>query len=350
MGLYIGNNNNKINKIFINPSGEMKRVTSVWVNRVGMPAKVFSLNQSIDPSIDPDTIAPINEIGNWDYTLNENNDTITLNYWTNSYYKGNVIVYAHYKVGEKIYRTKLSNNDNKRSSRYMFCNARIYGSISFQSGIDTSDVTCMSYMFNQAVSDADSSIILDNLDTSHVTDMSSMFYNCNCYNCPIDVTPLNVSNVTNMGGMFSGYMGTTIIGLDKLDTGKVIDVSNMFSYCDNLKLINFIKYGSNLATMEYVFINCKKLTSVIFPKTFTTRQVSNYYQLFYGCSELTSLDLTSFATPSYQNKDEDWKMVYGMFGGADKLSTVYVDKDLWTVPRDSYGMFDTSSTAQFIYK
>ncbi len=46
MSMFI-QDNHKVNQIFINPYGEKKKVSSVWVNKDGIPTKVFSNTKSI---------------------------------------------------------------------------------------------------------------------------------------------------------------------------------------------------------------------------------------------------------------------------------------------------------------
>lgn len=351
MAIYI-DNQHRIKDIFINVNGQKKRIKSMWGDKNGVPTKVYQKKTSSDIEVDPETIAPINEIDNWDYTLNENNKVITLNYYKNTYSEQDVIVYANYNLDGQIYKTKLSNYNN--TNKYMFRNAKLYCNISFQHNIDTSDVIDMSYMFANAFS-ADTEKIgyginLENLDTSNVRNMSYMFEEYNCYYKPINISMLNTSNVTNMYGMFSGYLPETIIGLDQIETSKVTDVSYMFSFCRNLKTLNFIKYGGCLQTMEYTFCNCEKLTSLTFHNLFTTRQVTSYNHLFDHCIALTTLDLSSFSTPLYQNENDDWQMMYYMFYDMPKLTTIYVNKNSWTVPANSYGMIVDCGTSTLKYK
>ena len=67
---------------------------------------------------------------------------------------------------------------------------------------------------------------LTNLDTSNVTNMSSMF--CGSNLTILDLSNLDTSNVTNMSSMFYGSNLTTL-DLSNLDTSNVINMNRMFA-------------------------------------------------------------------------------------------------------------------------
>lgn len=68
------------------------------------------------------------------------------------------------------------------------------------SGLDTSKVTNMSYMFANCY--ALESLDLTGITTDNVTDMRYMFSECNNLK-KLDVSKFNTSNVTNMRNMFA---------------------------------------------------------------------------------------------------------------------------------------------------
>ncbi len=69
---------------------------------------------------------------------------------------------------------------------------------------------------------------LTNLDTSHVTDMASMFRGCKALNELTLGSHFQTGNVTDMSDMFSGCTSLSEIDLSGFDTGKVIDMTSMF--------------------------------------------------------------------------------------------------------------------------
>ena len=106
---------------------------------------------------------------------------------------------------------------------------------------------------------------IENVDTSHVVNMASLFdgmaYSSSTID--IDLSNWNTSKVTNMKYMFSyvGDVATTmnIRGISNFDTSKVIDMSHMFNNTGfsvqafDLDLSNWDT--SNVRTMESMFSN-----------------------------------------------------------------------------------------------
>ena len=116
MAIHI-NDHNKITDIFINVNGSKKRITHAWVHGIDSPKKVFGVSSIVD---DPYDVAPADAYNNWNYTLDDINNTITLNYYIGS--ETDVIVYASYVINNKQYKTKLSSNVIEIDHRipYMF--------------------------------------------------------------------------------------------------------------------------------------------------------------------------------------------------------------------------------------
>ncbi|NMB50669.1 MAG: BspA family leucine-rich repeat surface protein, partial [Bacteroidales bacterium] len=83
-------------------------------------------------------------------------------------------------------------------------------------------LTSCQNMFNNNTS---SSLELDYLDTSNVTNMRSMFNGSQA--TTLDLRSFDTSNVTNMQGMFYGSQATTL-DLSSFDTSNVTTVSGMF--------------------------------------------------------------------------------------------------------------------------
>lgn len=122
-------------------------------------------------------VAPASEISNWDYTLNNTNKTVTLNYYIGN--AANVTVYGAYEVNGQSYRTKFQSNLSNTSTNYMFKGNKTVQSIVFNEGIDTSTTTGMIDMFASCTSLA--SLDLSNLDTSNTTHMFTYHIHAHTY-------------------------------------------------------------------------------------------------------------------------------------------------------------------------
>ena len=102
-----------------------------------------------------------------------------------------------------------------------------------------------------------------------------------------------------------------------------------FANMKNLQSIKGINYlnTSVVTNMSFMFYGCTKLTSLDLSR-FNTSQVRTMYGMFNGCKGLTSLDLSSFNTS--QVTDMSF-----MFYSCNNLRTIYVG-DGWTTASVTY--------------
>lgn len=115
------------------------------------------------------------------------------------------------------------------------------------------------------------------LDWSNVESMENMFAGCPKLTKVEWGTP-NISKVTNMSGLFSGCSSMNNKGvalITALDTSKVTDMSYMFESCGTLTY-------ANLANLE-------------------TDSVTTMAGMFYGCNKITDFDLTGLKTDKVTN-------------------------------------------------
>ena len=84
-------------------------------------------------------------------------------------------------------------------------------------------------------------LIFKDVDTSKVTNMSNMFYDCRALTS-LDLSGWNTSKVTNMNSMFSNCSALTSLDLSGWDTSKVTTniFTNMFRGCSALKTIRMV--------------------------------------------------------------------------------------------------------------
>jgi surface protein len=164
-------------------------------------------------------------------------------------------------------------------------------------GLNTSNVTDMSSMFADCT--ALTSIDLSAYNTSNVTNMGNMFSNSGLTS--IDLTGFNTSKVTNMSGMFDRCGGLTSLDVSGLDTGEVTDMNSMFYNCGNLTSLTLTGLNTAKVTnMNSMFLGCSNLSSLDF-SSFNTSEVTDMASMFYLCSGLTGLDLSGFNTAKVTN-------------------------------------------------
>ena len=163
---------------------------------------------------------------------------------------------------------------------------------------DTSQVTGMRHMF--FCCDALVNLDLNKFDTSNVKDMNAMFSDCsNLTN--LNVSKFDTSKVTDMGSMFSGCSSLTSLDVSNFDTSQVTDMSSMFSSCGSLNSLDVSKFNtSRVTSMSNMFYSCSSLTSLNL-SNFNTGNVTDMSDMFQICSSLTSLNLSSFNTSQVIN-------------------------------------------------
>ena len=152
------------------------------------------------------------------------------------------------------------------------------------------------------------------LDTSGVTDMNSMFFDCSSLTS-LDVSGFDTANVTDMGNMFSSCATLTSLDLRGFNTANVTDMGCMFCDCSSITSLDVSGFDTTKVTgMTGMFFNCSSLTSLDL-SGFDTANVTNMYCMFYDCSSLTSLDLSSFDTSNVTDMNR-------MFGDCSSLTSL----------------------------
>ena len=111
----------------------------------------------------------------------------------------------------------------------------------------------------------------------------------------------------------------TITGLEYLNTWNVTDMGYMFYGCSALTSLDVTHFNTAKVTnMSYMFASCVALTSLDVTK-FNTANVTNMSGMFYSCKTLTSLDVSKFNTVNVTN-------MLQMFFGCSKLASLDVSK------------------------
>ena len=116
---------------------------------------------------------------------------------------------------------------------------------------NVSNVTNMEGLFNNCKK---FNCDLSKWDVSNVKDMSYMFYNCGNFDC--DLSNWDVSNVTNMYTMFEGCSKFKGKGLENWDVSKVESISYMFFDCINFDCDLSNWNVNNVKNMKRMFYNC----------------------------------------------------------------------------------------------
>ena len=108
-----------------------------------------------------------------------------------------------------------------------------------------------------------------------------------------------------------------IEGIENLNTTNVTNMKSMFYGCSQLTSLDVTHFNTEKVTnMLQMFTDCRCLTSLDVTN-FNTANVTNMGNMFYGCSQLTSLDVTHFNTANVFAMNS-------MFSGCSSLTSLDV--------------------------
>lgn len=174
------------------------------------------------------------------------------------------------------------------------------------SNLDVSNVTDMSGMFyNNSVSDLTS---LAHWDTSKVTDMNNMFYD----NKVSDLTSLtnwNVSNVTDMNNMFYNNSVSNLTPLAHWDTSKVTDMSWMFGGNQISDLTSLTHWNTSEVTNMHGMFYDNSISDLTPLTNWDTSKVTDMSWMFASSPDL--IDLRPIANWNISSVKTDYSLFYG---------------------------------------
>ena len=160
---------------------------------------------------------------------------------------------------------------------------------------------------------------LRGMDTSNIMDMSDMFSNCNELT-DLDLSSFNTSNVVSMRGMFNECTKLRSINMTSFDTSKVENFSEMFSSCESLVDLDISHFNMNNADeLDYTFSDCINLRNVVLPKVTYSYSNINAVGLFKSCKSLVSLDLLGF--------NDNIKEAYDIVDACYNLNVIYTSAE-----------------------
>ena len=151
-----------------------------------------------------------------------------------------------------------------------------------------------------------------------VTNMNYFTQPCRDKLKTIDLSEFDTSQVTSMYKVFFQCSNLTSIDLTNVNTSKVTDMTLMFYSCGKLESVDLSGFDtSNVTNMDGMFDQCKGLTSLDV-SNFDTSNVTLFERMFYGCNNLTSLDISNFDTSKLIGLSD-------MFDGCNRLSDLYLN-------------------------
>ena len=152
-------------------------------------------------------------------------------------------------------------------------------------------------------------IIIKYTFLNYLKDINSMFRGCYLLKS-IDLSNFKSKQVNNMNFLFSNNYSLKRIVFSNLTTyfttENATDMNDMFYGCNNLTELNLLKFNTAKVTnMSYMFAYCNSLSNLDL-SSFNTENVVNMSWMFYDCPKLEKLDLSHFNT----NKVKDMSYMF----------------------------------------
>ena len=113
------------------------------------------------------------------------------------------------------------------------------------------------------------------------------FYQCTNLTDIEGIENLNTEKVTDMSSMFSDCQKLTSLDLSNFNTANVKYMRSMFGFCQKLTSLNVTNFNTaNVEDMRSMFKNCSALTGIFASNKFVTDMVINGSDMFSGCDKL----------------------------------------------------------------
>ena len=174
-------------------------------------------------------------------------------------------------------------------------------------GLDVSEVTDMEGMF-----ESDEKLLHINFgtfDTSHVFNMSSMF--CGCSMTELELH-FNTYYVENMCAMFSSMNNLKKLDISSFDTSIVRNMEALFRGCEKLQCLDLSNFDtSKVRSMESMFAHMYELKHLNI-SSFNTSNVHNMCRMFCKCKSLKELDINHFDISNVNNMRCMFKNCYAL--------------------------------------
>jgi surface protein len=157
--------------------------------------------------------------------------------------------------------------------------------------LDSSNTKEMKDMFNGCSSLASIPEDISLWETSHITDMSGLFFGCLSLKYLPDISKWKTTQLTDVTSIFRGCSHLeSLPDLSQWDTSKITKMRCMFYECSSLTALpDLSKWNvSNVIDMRNMFYKCSSLKDVSCLSNWDTSKVTSMKCMFKGCSSLSS--------------------------------------------------------------
>jgi len=134
----------------------------------------------------------------------------------------------------------------------------------------------------------------ENVNTSDVTDMGSLFSNCQSL-ATIDFSKFETSNVEIFEALLCECRVLDLSDLSFLKVENATKLNGMFAGCKLLVNADLSSWETENATSVYaMFEGCINLETVKLPDHFVTKKANNTSNMFHNCKKLKTIDISKF--------------------------------------------------------
>ena len=149
---------------------------------------------------------------------------------------------------------------------------------------------------------------------------------------------LNTSEVTTMSHMFYNCSSLTSLDVSGFNTAKVTDMSYMFESCGELTTLNLSTFNTaKVSNMREMFRDCSKLVTIYVLSSWTTTAVSSSSQMFKNCTKIKGGKGTAY-NANYIDK------TYARIDGGTSNPGYLTEK-----PIEAYACYTPSNTTLTFY-
>ena len=123
------------------------------------------------------------------------------------------------------------------------------------------------------------------------TDASYLFSQLRAMTDITGAEKLVTSAAVNMRNMFHYCLGLKTLDVSWLDVENVTNLTSFINHCENLTAIDLSAWNpTSVTTLSYLFNSCYDLESITLGERFRQVNPTGWYCAFYKCNSLTSLD------------------------------------------------------------
>ena len=151
-------------------------------------------------------------------------------------------------------------------------------------------------------------LVIENLDTSQMFDMSEMFTYSTCEE--IILKNFDTTRCVDMSYMFCNCYNLRRLKVDSFNTKNVREFQNMFDRCNRLEELDLTSFDiSNARCMNAMFHNCKNLKKLNISTWIKPKNLDSVTDMFDGCNNLQEINIKNdYFRNMYENCMKHKKM------------------------------------------